>query len=132
MAQKKKDTKDSVNTLIQGITETANNVNDNNDDNNTNKNDDKNNNENNDSAKPKSTRGRKKSVPVEVTFHGKKVTIKKKEDVIEKSNKTFYLEKKYIDILDELESKTGISSSELAQVAIQLLENNLELQGFDN
>ena len=51
---------------------------------------------------------------------------------IEKLNKTFYLEKRYIDILEDLSSKTGVNTSELVQAAIQLLKNNTVLEGFDD
>ncbi|MGL4742084.1 MAG: hypothetical protein ACRC41_14995 [Sarcina sp.] len=81
----------------------------------------------------KSTRGRKKkSNEVSLEFKGKKLKITNLNKEIVKCNKTFYLEKKYIDILEELSKKTGLTTSELTQLAIQLLSNNVELDGFDN
>lgn len=84
-------------------------------------------------APKKSTRGRKKKVN-EVTFNftGKGLKITNKNQKIEKLNKTFYLEKRYIDILEDLSSKTGVNTSELVQAAIQLLKNNTVLEGFDD
>ncbi|MGL5244681.1 MAG: ribbon-helix-helix protein, CopG family [Sarcina sp.] len=80
----------------------------------------------------KSTRGRKKkSTEVALEFKGKKLKITNLNKEIIKCNKTFYLEKKYIDILEELSNKTGMTTSELVQVAIQLLHNNVELEGFE-
>ena len=81
----------------------------------------------------KSTRGRKKkSTEVALEFKGKKLKITNLNKEIVKSNKTFYLEKKYIDILENLSKKTGLTTSELIQIAIQILNNNLELEGFED
>lgn len=82
---------------------------------------------------PKSTRGRKKkSKEVSLEFKGKKLKITNLNKEIVKCNKTFYLEKKYIDILENLSKKTGLTTSELTQLAIQLLSNNVELEGFED
>ena len=84
-------------------------------------------------APKKSTRGRKKKVnEVAFNFTGKGLKITNKNQKIEKLNKTFYLEKRYIDILEDLSSKTGVNTSELVQAAIQLLKNNTVLEGFDD
>ena len=84
-------------------------------------------------APKKSTRGRKKKVnEVAFNFTGKGLKITNKNQKIEKLNKTFYLEKRYIDILEDLSSKTGVNTSELVQAAIQLLKNNTTLEGFDD
>ncbi|MGL4991129.1 MAG: hypothetical protein ACRC57_08240 [Sarcina sp.] len=81
----------------------------------------------------KTTRGRKKkSNEVSLEFKGKKLKITNLNKEIIKCNKTFYLEKKYINILEELSKKTGLTTSELTQLAIQLLSNNVELEGFDD
>ena len=81
----------------------------------------------------KSTRGRKKkSNEVSLEFKGKKLKITNLNKEIVKCNKTFYLEKKYIDILENLSKKTGLTTSELTQLAIQLLNNNVELEGFED
>ena len=84
-------------------------------------------------APKKSTRGRKKKVnEVAFNFTGKGLKITNKNQKIEKVNKTFYLEKRYIDILEDLSGKTGVNTSELVQAAIQLLKNNTVLEGFDD
>ena len=84
-------------------------------------------------APKKSTRGRKKKVNEGAfNFTGKGLKITNKNQKIEKLNKTFYLEKRYIDILEDLSSKTGVNTSELVQAAIQLLKNNTVLEGFDD
>ena len=84
-------------------------------------------------APKKSTRGRKKKVnEVAFNFTGKGLKITNKNQNIEKVNKTFYLEKRYIDILEDLSGKTGVNTSELVQAAIQLLKNNTVLEGFDD
>lgn len=81
----------------------------------------------------KSTRGRKKQeVKVSLEFKGSKLKIKKQSGKIEKVNKTFYLESTYIAMLEDLSSKTGMTTSELVQAAIQLLNNNVELEGFED
>ena len=81
----------------------------------------------------KSTRGRKKQeVKVSLEFKGSKLKIKKQSVKIEKVNKTFYLESTYIAMLEDLSSKTGMTTSELVQAAIQLLNNNVELEGFED
>ena len=126
----KNNTIDNINNLVStlsgGMSETAEKVN-NSADNDNNTNDTA-----TETTAKKSNRGRKKAAAVDISFKGKKAVITKKATVIEKSNKTFYLEKKYLDILDGLEAKTGVSTSELVQIAIQLLETNLELEGFDS
>lgn len=89
--------------------------------------------ESNKSNIKKSTRGRKKkSNEVSLEFKGKKLKITNLNKEIVKCNKTFYLEKKYIDILEDLSKKTGLTTSELTQLAIQLLSNNVELEGFED
>lgn len=125
--KEKENIKNTISSLMSGMSETAEKVNNsvNNDNNN-------NNTTTETTTGKKSNRGRKKAAAVDISFKGKKAVITKKGAAIEKSNKTFYLEKKYLDILDELESKTGVSTSELVQIAIQLLETNLELEGFDS
>lgn len=82
--------------------------------------------------KEKSTRGRKKKTQeTSVKFTGKKVVISKLDDVLEKKSKTFYIDTKHIKTLEDISKNTGMSTSELVDIAIQLLNNNLILEGFD-
>lgn len=84
-------------------------------------------------TKPKSTRGRKKkSNETSIKFTGKKVVISKVTETTEKKNKTFYLDSKHIQTLENISAITGMTTSELVEIAIQLLNNNLELDGFND
>ena len=110
-------------TIVQGILGTLKNANKNITENTTENIDDIN----------KSTRGRKKKTQeTSVKFSGKKVIISKINDAVaEKKNKTFYIDTKYINMIENLAERCGMTTSELAEIAIQLLNNNLELEGFE-
>ena len=83
--------------------------------------------------KSKSPRGRKKKgSDTSVKFIGKKVVISKKDESIIKKNKTFYIDNKHIQTLENISERTGMTTSELVEIAIQLLNNNLELEGFND
>lgn len=87
--------------------------------------------ENNEGETPKkkSNRGRKKATSAATVVIKNKKAIISLADVSTKKNKTFYLEDKSIKILDDLSNKTGLTTSQLVQIAIDLLESNLEIQG---
>ena len=65
-------------------------------------------------------------------FTGKKVIISKLDKTSDKKNKTFYIDSKHIQTLESIAERTGMTTSELIEIAIQLLNNNLELEGFND
>lgn len=79
--------------------------------------------------KEKSKRGRKKATSSASVVIKNKKAIVSLSDVSIKKNKTFYLEDRYIQILDNLATRTGLSTSQLVQIAVDLLDSNLEIQG---
>lgn len=87
--------------------------------------------ENNEGETPKkkSNRGRKKATSAATVVIKNKKAIISLSDVLVKKNKTFYLEDRYIKTLDNLSERTGLTTSQLVQIAIDLLESNLEIQG---
>ena len=80
-------------------------------------------------VKEKSNRGRKKATSTATVVIKNKKAIVSLADVTVKKNKTFYLEDRYIKTLDSLAERTGLSTSQLVQIAIEILPSNLEIEG---
>lgn len=91
------------------------------------------NNEKNTIKEQKATASENKSNKndISINISSKGVTITNLKRKKTKVNKTFYLENKYVEKMELLSRKTGISNSELIQLSLDFLIKNLKLEGFE-
>lgn len=69
---------------------------------------------------------RKPRNPASVSIKNKKVIFSIGDNT--KHNKTFSLERKYLDLIDSICKETGLGNSQLIQIALDLLVENMEIE----